>query len=244
VTGNVLIDRKGYAAPVFRGVEPPRLPGRGVKGSTTRDRVSRSAALAADGSVYVAESGTAGPTCLDKQTVARFDAGKVRRVATGLLSTGGEDGSFTVGADGVAVDDSGAVYVQQTAAPERMTPNGVPPPLTAQQPGDRVEALGEDDRLLPQVDFPWRSTRTDLFVTGFSVDPANQNNAKGSVVEVASDGTRMRSGLGKLFFPADATVARDGAVYVSNWSILPGTPAKGGPSKGKPGQLVRIANLR
>jgi hypothetical protein len=53
---------------------------------------SRSAALAADGSVDVAESGEAGPTCLDKQTVARFDAGKVRRVATGLLSTGGEDG--------------------------------------------------------------------------------------------------------------------------------------------------------
>jgi len=321
---------------------------------------------AADGSVYVAESGKAGPTCLDKQkstcvgfsgSIARFNAGKVVRIATGLLSIGGQDGSFTVGADGVAVDESGAVYVQQTAAPECMTPKGVPPQVTAQlgktlrvvggklrpvawispleckhnyDHTDRnsdpyaIVALGGDHEVVvdaganalfdvrpsgvkllavfPKTALGAQSVPTsiavgsdgayyvgefvgeppkgkkpaknqarvwkvepgkkpvvfakgfnaitgvafdqdgNLFVTEFSVDPTNQNNAKGDVVKVGTDGSHTRIGLGKLFFPAGAAVAQDGAVYVSNWSILPGTAAKGGPFKGKSGQLVRITN--
>jgi sugar lactone lactonase YvrE len=79
-----------------------------------------------------------------------------------------------------------------------------------------------------------------LYVTEWSIKPLDRNNAKGDVVKVAPDGSRSRLGLGELFFPAGAAVGPDGALYVSNWSILPGTPAKGGPFKGKSGQLVRI----
>ena len=66
----------------------------------------------------------------------------------------------------------------------------------------------------------------------------------GSVVKVSADGaTRTVLGEGSLFFPAGAAVGRDGALYVSNWSVLPGQPAPAGPFKGKNGQLVRIAPL-
>ena len=66
----------------------------------------------------------------------------------------------------------------------------------------------------------------------------------GSVVKVSADGaTRTVLGEGSLFFPAGAAVGRDGALYVSNWSVLPGRPAPAGPFKGKNGQLVRIAPL-
>jgi hypothetical protein len=81
----------------------------------------------------------------------------------------------------------------------------------------------------------------NLYVTELSTDPTNQRNAKGDVVRVAKDGKRTRLGGGKLFFPAGGVIGRDGALYVSNWSILPGAPAKGGPFKGKNGQVVRIS---
>ena len=62
------------------------------------------------------------------------------------------------------------------------------------------------------------------------------------MIKVSSDGaTRTALGEGSLFFPAGAAVARDGALYVSNWSVLPGRTPKNGPFKGANGQLVRIA---
>jgi hypothetical protein len=64
----------------------------------------------------------------------------------------------------------------------------------------------------------------------------------GSVVRVSADGSaRTALGEGSLFFPAGAAIGLDGALYVSNWSVLPGRPAPAGPFKGKNGQLVRIA---
>jgi hypothetical protein len=81
----------------------------------------------------------------------------------------------------------------------------------------------------------------NMYVTEMSVDPTNERNVKGVVVRVGRDGKRTRLGAGRLFFPAGGVVGRDGALYVANWSTLPGTPPKGGPFKGKNGQVVRIA---
>jgi hypothetical protein len=81
----------------------------------------------------------------------------------------------------------------------------------------------------------------NLYVTELSTDPTNQQNAKGDVVRVAKSGKRTRLGTGKLFFPAGGVIGRDGALYVANWSILPGAAAKAGPFKGKNGQVVRIS---
>lgn len=81
-----------------------------------------------------------------------------------------------------------------------------------------------------------------LFVTQFTNSAGESMSPAASVVKVSPDGaTRTVLGAGRLFFATGAAVDASGAVYVSNWSILPGTPAKGGPFKGKNGQLVRIA---
>jgi hypothetical protein len=279
----------------------------------------------------------------------------VSRLATGLLSVGGQDGSFTAGADGVAVDESGAVYSVMTAAPECQPVKGLPRPAVAQlgkvlrlagskavgvasvsplecknnyDGTDRnsnpyaLVALGGNHEIvvdaganavfdvrgskvrmlavLPKNSYGGQSVPTsitvgpdgayyvgefggeppkgkkakrnaarvfkvvpgqkptvyatgfnsitgvafdeegNLYVTEFSIDPLNENNAKGDVVRVGTDGTRTRLGNGRLFFPAGAAIGADGALYVANWSVLPGTPAKGGPFKGKSGELVRI----
>jgi hypothetical protein len=69
-----------------------------------------------NGSLYVGEAGRAGTLCFDPQTcagftgsIARVHHGNVSRVARGLISVGGKDGSFTVGPDGVSVDPRGRV---------------------------------------------------------------------------------------------------------------------------------------
>lgn len=82
-----------------------------------------------------------------------------------------------------------------------------------------------------------------MYVTQFTTNPRSQKPS-GSVVKVSADGaTRTELGAGSLFYPAGAAYGRDGALYVSNWSVLPGQAPKGGPFKGKNGQLVRIAPL-
>ncbi|MBJ7609442.1 MAG: ScyD/ScyE family protein [Candidatus Dormibacteraeota bacterium] len=58
----------------------------------------------------------------------------------------------------------------------------------------------------------------------------------GDVIRIAENGTRTVLGAGKLFFPNGFAAGPDGAIYVSNWSILPGTAPSGMPT----GQVVRI----
>jgi len=312
---------------------------------------------AKDGSIYVAEAGKAGPTSVAKGTFLGFSSaivkvagGPAERVVTKLLSAGGRDGTFTTGADGVAVDPSGTIYIAMTGAPCTVK---APAPAKAQlgqllrvrggktesvadiqsleckNNYDRTDknpnpyavlALGGDHEILVDAGgntvFDVRGKKARLlavipklpngaqavptsvalgpdgayyvgefggeakgkpkrhqsrvlriapgkkptvyrsgfdaisglafakdgtmYVTEFSTDPTNQNNAKGDVVAVSKNGARKRLGVGSLFFPAGAAVGADGALYVSNWSILPGRAPKVGPFKGKSGELVRL----
>ena len=56
----------------------------------------------------------------------------------------------------------------------------------------------------------------------------------GDVIKIATNGTRTTLGAGQLFFPNGFAAGSDGAIYVSNWSVAPGS----GP--GPHGQVVRI----
>jgi sugar lactone lactonase YvrE len=85
----------------------------------------RGLSIGADGTLYVASAGHAGPTCLDrkKQNCIGFSSrvlaiapgGARRTVAKGLISAGGRDGTFTTGADGVSVAPDGKVYAVTTS---------------------------------------------------------------------------------------------------------------------------------
>ncbi len=79
-----------------------------------------------------------------------------------------------------------------------------------------------------------------LYVTQLTTAGLEAQKPGGSVIRVAPDGARTSLGVGTLFFPAGTAVDDTGAVYVSNWSVLPGSPAPAGPFKGKNGQLVKI----
>jgi WD40 repeat protein len=78
-----------------------------------------------------------------------------------------------------------------------------------------------------------------LFVTEFATN-FRKNNLKGAVVRVAPDGTRTRLGGNKLLTPTGAAVDSAGAVYVSNFSVLPAKTPKKSPFKGAGGTLVKI----
>jgi sugar lactone lactonase YvrE len=78
-----------------------------------------------------------------------------------------------------------------------------------------------------------------LFVTEFAQN-VRKNNLKGAVVRVAPDGSRTRLGGNKLLAPTGAAVDSTGAVYVSNFSVLPAKTPKKSPFKGAGGTLVKI----
>ncbi|HYY85108.1 MAG TPA: ScyD/ScyE family protein [Beijerinckiaceae bacterium] len=78
-----------------------------------------------------------------------------------------------------------------------------------------------------------------LFVTEFAKN-VRKNNLLGAVVRVAPDGSRTRLGGKKLFAPTGAAVDSAGAVYVSNFSVLPAKTPKRSPFKGAGGMLVKI----
>ncbi|MBA3263266.1 MAG: ScyD/ScyE family protein [Thermoleophilaceae bacterium] len=78
-----------------------------------------------------------------------------------------------------------------------------------------------------------------LFVTEFARN-FRREDLRGTVVRVAPDGTRTRLGAKKLLAPTGAAVDSTGAVYVSNFSVLPRKTPKKSPFKGAGGSLVKI----
>lgn len=78
-----------------------------------------------------------------------------------------------------------------------------------------------------------------LFVTEFARN-IRKEDVRGRVVRVAPDGSRTNLGTGTLFAPTGAAVDASGAVYVSNFSVLPRKTPKKGPFDGAGGTLVKI----
>jgi glucose/arabinose dehydrogenase len=78
-----------------------------------------------------------------------------------------------------------------------------------------------------------------LFVTEFARNFRKQD-VRGRVVRVAPDGSRTNLGTGRLFAPTGAAVDASGAVYVSNFSVLPRRTPKKSDFEGAGGTLVKI----
>jgi glucose/arabinose dehydrogenase len=78
-----------------------------------------------------------------------------------------------------------------------------------------------------------------LFVTEFVRD-FRKEDFRGRVVRVAPDGTRTYLGGKTLLAPTGAAVDSTGAVYVSNFSVLPRKTPKRSEFKGAGGTLVKI----
>jgi len=68
-------------------------------------------------------------------------------------------------------------------------------------------------------------------------NPSPTGNPAGDIVEIAKNGTRSVLGEGQLFYPQGFAVDAKDNIYVSNWSILTGTPrGPGAPT----GEVVKI----
>jgi hypothetical protein len=104
--------------------------------------------------------------------------------------------------------------------------------------------------VLNQTPKVWRKGLTNVTGCGFDsrgnfyatelqttpLSPGPTSDPRGAVIKLAPNGTKTVLGYGHLFYPV-GMVIKGNALYVSNWSILPGTVHhKGDPT----GQIVRV----
>ncbi len=119
----------------------------------------RGLALRPDGSLLVAEAGRAGRTCLRRPEVCvglssgvrEIRGERLRRIARGLPSLGGPDGSFAAGANAVSVAPDGTVYTVTSSTPgaaqKRALPRGI-----ARGLGKLVRIRGGRTRAVASID--------------------------------------------------------------------------------------------
>lgn len=79
-------------------------------------------------------------------------------------------------------------------------------------------------------------TDGSFYVTEFQLGGLGSMNPAGDVVRISDEGSRTVLGQGKVFLPNGFLAGPDGSVYVSNWSVMPGTSSNGSPT----GQVIRI----
>ena len=76
-----------------------------------------------------------------------------------------------------------------------------------------------------------------FYVTEFQTGGLGAPSPAGDVIRILKNGIRQTLGTGQLFLPNGFLAAKDGSIYVSNWSVMPGTSSQGSPT----GQVVRIS---
>lgn len=76
-----------------------------------------------------------------------------------------------------------------------------------------------------------------FYVTEFQTGGLGAASPAGDVVRISENGARRVLGAGQLFLPNGFLAGPDGSVYVSNWSVMPGTSSQGSPT----GEVVRIS---
>jgi hypothetical protein len=219
----------------------------------------RHVALAPDGTLYVAAAGRAGgscvgprraPTCIgySGKILAIEPGGAKRTVARGLLSIGGQDGTFTVGPDGVSVGPDGRVFAIIASGPPRDVAGA---PRRAQaQAGELFRVLPRPLTSLASVDtFEWRhnsdGVRGDLNSDPYDVLALDGRQivadaGANAIVEVRGAAVSLLAvikGPGKVQrVPTSLALGPDGAIYVGELAEGAGTgrarvlriPAQGG----------------
>jgi hypothetical protein len=68
-------------------------------------------------------------------------------------------------------------------------------------------------------------------------DPSKGLPSPGAIIRINKNGTKSTLASKGLEFPLGMAVAGDGAIYVSNYGVL---PAANGPIPGASGEIVRI----
>lgn len=197
---------------------------------------------ARDGSIYFAQAGSAGETCIKdgcaglSSSIGRIAAdGTVSQVGAGLLSLGAKDGTFATGADDVAVADDGSVYTVLTSVGPSV-PKGLSKSLTAKvrQQSGRVVRVGPGAKLTPLARIDKLELKKDADRRGKESNPygivAASNNklyvvdaGANTLVEVTGKTTKVIAVFPRATKKADSvpTVVRegpDGALYVGELS--------------------------
>lgn len=190
-----------------RDLQPDQFPDANPNGLATRGRTQ-----------YVADSGA--------NLVAKVDN---RGHVSTLAYLGVPDGSVTDSVPTcVATAPDGSLYVGELLG-------------GAYAPGHaRVWRIAHGTAMVKWTGFTGIQgcgfdSKGNFYATEFQANGMFGPDPRGAVVKVTPTGTRTTLGLGTLFFPSGFAYDR-GAIYVSNWSIMPA--ANGG---GPTGQVVRIS---
>jgi hypothetical protein len=197
-----------------------------------------------DGSVYVAEAGTGGPTCVpagpDGQacvgltgSVTRVRHGHASRFQTGLLSVGAPEGDV-VGVDGLALRGD---HLYGVATGACGLPPGIPAEISGQlgkvlalQGGTSFEAVGDASTIECTTDPDGQGPDTDpygLAVRGSTFYVADA--AGNDVVKIRHGHTSVATVLSHNSQPVPTSLAfgPDGALYIGtlNFEAGPGGAA-------------------
>ena len=197
---------------------------------------------APDGSIYFAEAGRAGKTCIE-DGCAGFSSsigaiapdGAVGAVGAGLLSLGGKDGTFATGADDVAVAADGAVYTVVTSVGPTV-PKGLPRSVATKiraqsgrvvriDAGGKLTPLAKIDKLEPKKDADKRGKESNPYGIAAASDGKLYvvDAAANTLVEVTGKTAKVIAVFPRATKRADSvpTVVRegpDGALYVGELS--------------------------
>lgn len=170
---------------------------------------------------YIADAGS--------NTLDAVNGGYVRQLAF-LPNNGMSDGVPTC----VAMGPDHALYIGQLA------PGAAPNGSNIYRYSLRTHTLRVWARGLNVVDGCGFDNRGNFYATEFQshgFNPGPTGNPAGEVIQIRHNGARRVLGAGHLFYPQGFATDNHGHIFVSNWSILPGTAAHPGMPTG---QVVRL----